>query len=141
MRLTLDIMCDFGFGQNIGLQRDRSLDYIPTVLQNYSWRMGIYEQYPQLASLGIERWASLLGYGGEIQQRFQNWSKNFASVVLNGCDGKQKGGFSVIRDSTDPNTGKGLSDLELWAEGSFMILAGIVCLNTLTPKTGTYALL
>ncbi|KAI9874884.1 MAG: hypothetical protein M1830_009181 [Pleopsidium flavum] len=124
MRLTLDVMCDFGFGQELGLQTDRSLDFIPDVLQNYSWRMGIYEQYPQLASLGVERYASLLRYGAGLQEKFQNWSSNFASVVMNRRDEKRKGQFSIIRDFKDPMSRKGLSDLELWAEGSFMLLAG-----------------
>ncbi|KAI9812638.1 MAG: hypothetical protein M1827_004627 [Pycnora praestabilis] len=124
MRLTLDVMCDFGFGQKVGLQTDRSLDYIPKALQNYSWRMGIYEQYPQLASLGVEKCASCFSYGLELKEKFQNWSENFASNVLTRDGSKQQGQFSIIRDSKDAITGKGLSDLQLWAEGSFMMLAG-----------------
>ena len=36
MRFTLDVMFDFGFGQKVGMLKDRRLDYIPRVLQNYS---------------------------------------------------------------------------------------------------------
>ena len=125
MRLTLDIMCDFGFAQNVGLQKDQSLDYITKVIQNYSWRMGIYEQYPRLANLRVERIASLLQFGADLQKRFRSWSENFASVIINRCNDKPKGRFNILQDFRDPVTEKGLSDLELWAEGSFMILAGI----------------
>ncbi len=61
-------MCDFGFGQNVGLQGDQSLDYIT---QNYSWRMGIYEQYSALATVKNEKYASLLSYGAELQKIFR----------------------------------------------------------------------
>ena len=123
MRLTFDIMCDFGFGQKISLQTDRSLDFIPKVLKNYSWRMGIYEQYPKLAKLNVEEILRLLRFGAELQTKFQTWSSNFASVVMNRLDGRPKGQFNLIRDFKD-SEGKILHDNELQAEGSFLILAG-----------------
>ncbi|MCJ1382415.1 hypothetical protein MMC17_005528 [Xylographa soralifera] len=124
MRLTLDVMCDFGFGLDPQLQLNRDLSFIPRVLQNYSWRMGIYEQYPQLAYLGVERLASWLQYDKKLENRFRSWSENFASTVLDRRDGKRKGQFSVIRDSKLSAAGTHLNDSELWAEGSFMMLAG-----------------
>ena len=87
--------------------------------------MGIYEQYPRLATLCVERFASLLKYGADLQKRCRSWSENFASAIINRCNDKPKGRFDILQDFRDPVTGKGLSDLELWAEGSFMILAGM----------------
>ncbi|MCJ1392072.1 hypothetical protein MMC18_004939 [Xylographa bjoerkii] len=124
MRLTLDVMCDFGFGQNLGSQLNQDLSFIPRVFQSYSWRMGIYEQYPQLAYLGVERLASWFQYGKKLEKSFRSWSENFASTVLDRRDGKRKGQFSIIRDSKFSAAGTLLNDLELWAEGSFMMLAG-----------------
>lgn len=142
MRLTLDVMCDFGFGQNVGLQKDQSLDYITKTLQNYSWRMGIYEQYPRLATLSVERLASLLQYGADLQKRFRSWSENFTSVIINRCNDKPKGRFDILQDFRDPVTGKGLSDLELWAEGSFMIVAGMSfqCLSSSKINNSSFRL-
>ena len=138
IRLTLDVMCDFGFGQNVRLQKDQSLDYITKVIQNYSWRMGIYEQYPRLATLSVERFASMLRYGADLQKKFRSWSNSFASVIINRCNDKPKRRFDIVQDSRDPETGKGLSDLELWAEGSFMILAGFSS-QRLSYSTSNYS--
>lgn len=52
-------MDDFCFGQKKGMMKDQSLDYIFDVLGSYSWRMGVYEQFPQFPLLQLERLAPL----------------------------------------------------------------------------------
>ncbi|TVY85564.1 Cytochrome P450 monooxygenase [Lachnellula suecica] len=123
MRLTFDIMCDFGFGQNFSLQTNRSLDYIPKVLKNYSWRMGIYEQYPKLANLNIEILAEFFRFGNDLKTRFEEWARGFALSVMDETNEKPHGQFSLIREFRD-STGKKFNEVELKAEGSFLILAG-----------------
>ncbi|CAG8974862.1 hypothetical protein HYALB_00000477 [Hymenoscyphus albidus] len=123
MRLTFDIMCEFGFGQKTSLQTDRTLDFIPEVLKNYSWRMGIYEQYPKLARLNAEGFARILRIGNDLRDKFEEWSDRFSEVVMNRQDGLPKGQFGLIRDLKTSN-GSFLPHEELLAEGSFLILAG-----------------
>ncbi len=126
-------MGDFGFGQKLGLMKNPSLSFVLDVLQSYSWRMGIYEQFPQLTVLQLEYLTSLLSYRTEISKRWQQWSDSLSSVVLDRSNGMSKGRFSVILDSTDPKTGRTPLEPELWADGSFMMLAGILILSTPTP--------
>lgn len=117
-------MGDFGFGQKLGLMKDPSLSFVLNVLQSYSWRMGIYEQFPQLTVLQLEYFTSLLSYRTEMGKKWQQWSDSLTSVVLDRSNGTSKGRFSVILESTDSKTGKTPIKPELWADGSFMMLAG-----------------
>lgn len=68
-KLTTEVMGDFCFGQKIAMMKDQSLDFIFDVLGSYSWRMGVYEQFPQLTVLQLERLASLLLSGTELGKK------------------------------------------------------------------------
>jgi hypothetical protein len=125
MQLTLDIMSDFGFGQNISLQTDRTLDYLPQVFQTYSWQMGVYEQYPKLRHLNVERIAELVRFGHDLKTKFEDWSNRFASGIINQPEKRSR--FSLIRDAKD-SMGQGLKEVELRSEGAFLMLAGMSCL-------------
>jgi hypothetical protein len=82
--------------------------------------MGIYEQYPKLTKFKIDELISVLGFGAKLRAKFEKWRDNFASMVLNG---KGKGQFHLFRGFKNPD-GMGLPDVELLAEGSFLVLAG-----------------
>jgi hypothetical protein len=123
MRLTLDILCKYAFGQKLCFQVDQSQDYVPRIIKLYSRRMGIYEQYPKLTKLKIDELIALFGSGADLMVKFEKWRDNFAAMVSNRLDGKGRGQFGLFREFKDPD-GKGLPDIELLAEGSFMILAG-----------------
>ena len=103
---------------------DPSLDFVLDVLQSYSWRMGIYEQFPQLTVLQLESLISMLSYRTELGKRWKQWSDALSSVILDRTNGKSKGQFSIVLDSIDPKTGRTPLEPELWADGSFMMLAG-----------------
>lgn len=68
-KLTTEVMGDFCFGQKIAMMKDQSLDFIFDVLGSYSWRMGVYEQFPQLTVLQLERLASLFLSGTELGKK------------------------------------------------------------------------
>jgi hypothetical protein len=121
MRLTLDIMSDFGFGQNISLQTDRTLDYLPRVFQTYSWQMGVYEQYPKLRYLNVERIAELVDFGHDLRTKFENWSNRFALGIIN--QPEKGSSFSLIRDAKN-SMGRSMKEAELRSEGAFLMLAG-----------------
>ena len=117
-------MGDFGFGQNLRMLEDPSLGFVLDVLQSYSWRMGVYEQFPQLTVLQLEPLTSMLSYRTELGKRWKQWSDALSSVILDRTNGKSKGQFSIVLDSVDPKTGRTPLEPELWADGSFMMLAG-----------------
>ena len=117
-------MGDFGFGQNLRMLEDSSLGFVLDVLQSYSWRMGIYEQFPQLTVLRLESLTSILSYRTELGKRWKHWSGALSSVILDRTNRKSKGQFSILLDSIDPKTGRMPLEPELWADGSFMMLAG-----------------
>jgi hypothetical protein len=127
MRLTLDILGDLAFGQKLSFQTDRSQDFVPEIIKLYSWRMGVYEQYPKLTKFKIDELISMLGFGAKLRARFEGWRADFAAMVLNG---NGKGQFYLFREFKNAN-GKGLPDVELLAEGSFLILAGKFALPNL----------
>ena len=41
MRLTLDILFEYAFGQKLCFQVDRSQDYLPRIIKLYLWKMGL----------------------------------------------------------------------------------------------------
>ena len=55
-------MGDFGFGQRLGMLGDPGLSFVLDTLQSYSWKIGIYVQYPQVIVLHLENLTSLLSY-------------------------------------------------------------------------------
>ena len=117
-------MGDFGFGQKLRMLEDPSLGFVLDVLQSYSWRMGIYEQFPQLTVLQLESLTSILSYRTELGKKWKQWSDALSSVILDRTNGKSKGQFSIVLDSIDSKTGRTPLEPELWADGSFMMLAG-----------------
>ena len=117
-------MGEFGFGQKIGMLTDLNLNFVLEVLRAYSWRMGVYEQYPQLNNLQLEALASLLQYGTELGRMWEKWSATLSSTILDRENGKSKGRFSIVLESQDPSTKKSPPMQELLADGCFLMLAG-----------------
>ena len=124
MFLTLDVMCEFGFGQSENFQTDHSQKFVTDGFRNYSIRMGIYAQYPALAKLRLESVASLMGFGVGLRKKFDSWRAKFTSLVNGKIGGKHVGQFAHIRDLKNPYSNDTISNLELWAEGCFLMLAG-----------------
>ena len=124
--------------------KDASLSFILDVLQSYSWRMGVYGQFPQLTVLRLESLTSFLPYRADLGKKWGRWSKTFSSTILDRSSRKGKGRFSIILESKDPKTGRPPLEPELWAEGSVIMLAGAHCINLscnyntlLTHNTGS----
>jgi hypothetical protein len=62
-------MGDLGFGQKMGMMNDASLNLILDVLQSYNWRIGVYEQFPQLTVLRLESLILFLQYRTELGKK------------------------------------------------------------------------
>ncbi|KAL9013516.1 MAG: hypothetical protein Q9173_001792 [Seirophora scorigena] len=136
-------MGDFGFGQKIGMMDDPSLGFILNILQKYSWRMGFYHQFPQLSSLNLESVTSFFLQRTEVGRKWDRWSTEFSSAIKNASNRNDRGRFSIVLDSKDPQTGTSPPERELWAEGSFMMLAGSLtgsrctCTRLIGPSLGS----
>ena len=85
--------------------------------------MGFYEQFPAIAKLRLEYGLifarRLLRLDTAAQDQWQAWKDHFGASVLQNGQSRQKNLFSAVLHSGDKMT---LS--ELWAEGSFLMLAG-----------------
>ncbi|KAI9705274.1 MAG: hypothetical protein M1820_005272 [Bogoriella megaspora] len=124
MFLTLDVMCDFGFGQTENFQLNHDQKFVTDAFRNYSIRMGVYAQFPALATLKLEIFVALCGFGVGIWRKFTAWRSKFTALVVGKIDRAHIGQFAHIRALKDPYSGNTISDLELWAEGCFLMLAG-----------------
>ena len=103
---------------------DPGLSFVLETLQSHSWRMATYDQHPQLTALRLETLTSLLSSHTKLGKKWRRCSTDISSTILDGTNGRSKGQFSIILDSKDPKTGKMPPEPELWADGSFMMLAG-----------------
>lgn len=124
-----DVMGDFAFGEKIGMTSDSNLDFILAIFGNYSWRMGVYDQFPRLASVQLEKLVPLLRGQTNLGKKWKEWCDNFSSIVLDGAIHDRKGRFSLLVNSKDPATGQSPSREELWADGAFLMLSGKVVMD------------
>lgn len=121
--LTLDVMGEFGFGERMGLLESSKHRFIIDVMHFYSWVMGFYEQFPGIAKLRLEYvllfGRRLLRLNTAAQDQWEDWKDRFAASVLQEDQSQQKGLFSTVLKLRN-----NFSLSELWAEGSFLMLAG-----------------
>ena len=123
--LTLDIIGHFGFDQQLDmLKSTRNRGILPT-LHNFSWLMGVYEQMPFLTNLRLDKIGETLLAWTAARRKWKNWSSDFASTVFDRSrSSRTKSLFGAILKSKD-HLGRPLCEAELWAEGSFLMLAGM----------------
>ncbi|KAL8849395.1 MAG: hypothetical protein Q9221_005633 [Calogaya cf. arnoldii] len=116
-------MGDFRFGQKLGMMKDPKLDYVLQILNDYSWRLGAYDQFLKLSILQLDYVTSFLVHQTELGRQWHSWSTKISSAIKDKSS-STRGRFSVILDSVEPHTENSPLAPELWAEGSFMMLAG-----------------
>lgn len=126
-------MGEFGFGKKLGLLEISKHRFLVDVMHFYSQVMGFYEQFPEIAKLRLEYGLifgrRLLRLDTAAQDQWQDWKDHFGASVLQNGQSQQGNLFSAVLNSRDKFP---LS--ELWAEGSFLMLAGKslkqrMCLN------------
>ena len=90
--------------------------------------MGFYEQVPEIAKLRVEYlWQigqRILGLNTALQDQWENWKEDFGASVFNTDKSLRSGLFSAVLNSNDGSAGRNFTLSELWAEGSFLMLAG-----------------
>lgn len=122
--LTLDSLCQIGFGKTLDLVERAENRFIIDVLHSFSSAMGVYVQFPDLAKLRLEMLAQLVPSIREAREKCTKLSKDFESSVLQVRDQPQRSLFSRILGSMDQRIRRNFPEPELWAEGVFLMLAG-----------------
>ena len=126
-------MGEFGFGKKLGLLESSKHRFLVDVMHFYSQVMGFYEQFPEIAKLRLEYGLifgrRLLRLDTAAQDEWQVWKDQFSASILQNTQSQQGNLFSAVLNSRDR-----VSPSELWAEGSFLMLAGKspkqrMCLN------------
>ena len=121
--LTIDLMGEFGFGKKMELLKTSKHRFLVDLMHFYSCVMGFYEQFPEIAKLRLEDYLlfiqRLFHFQTAAQDQWNEWKQDFSTSVLQMHGPQQKSLFSNILSSSDK-----VSRSELWAEGSFLMLAG-----------------
>ena len=106
--------------------------FIIDALNGFSRIMGVYVQFPDLTKLHLEKLAQLIPGAGLMREKYNNFTENFVSSVLESRDPSQSF-FSRIINSTDEKVQRSFPEPELWAEGVFLMLAGEAYSHSTVP--------
>ena len=120
--LTLDLMGEFVFGHSFELQTKEDNRFLIDTIRVASTIVGAYAQYPKLKNVVVDGLLKLLG--SWTRQKFGQPVKELMERRLAVGKNAKPDLFSFIIDAKDPETGKGFSLNELWAESRFLIIAG-----------------
>jgi cytochrome P450 len=117
-----DIMGEFGFGQTFNLQTKEDNRFLIDAVIATSLKAGIYMIYPAPQKLRLE----MLFYkrGLAMREKYLNLMSNLVRTRLAAEKDSQKDLFHFVVDAKDPETGKGFTEDELWAESRFLLIAG-----------------
>lgn len=120
--LGYDVMGEFGFGQSFELQSSPKNHFLIDAVEATGLKAGIYVQYPRLAALKLETF--LARRTAKMREKYLELMANLVKSRLAAEKGSQQDLFSWVVDAKDPETGKGFSESELWAESRFLLIAG-----------------
>lgn len=117
-----DVMGEFGFGQSFELQTNPKNNFLIKAVEATSLKAGIYVQYPRLAKLKLEK--ILARRTAKMREKYLELMAQLVRSRLASGKRSQQDLFSFVVDAKDPQTGKGFSTDELWAESRFLLIAG-----------------
>ncbi|KAF7959196.1 hypothetical protein EAE96_002711 [Botrytis aclada] len=120
--LGYDVMGEFGFGQSFELQKNSKNDFLIKAVEATSMKAGVYVQYPRLTTLKLE--TILARRTTKMRERYLELMAGLVRTRLASGKGSHQDLFSFVIDAKDPDTGKGFSENELWAESRFLLIAG-----------------
>ena len=116
-------MGEFGFGKRLGLLESSKHRFLVDVMHFYSQVMGFYEQFPEIAKIRLEYGLifgrRLLRLDTAAQDQWVEWKDHFSASILQNGQSRKETLFSAVLNSRDK-----VPLSELWAEGSFLMLAG-----------------
>ena len=122
--LTLETVCQIGFGKGLELLERPKNRFIIDLLHAFSLMLGVYIQFIMLQSLRLEK---ILELGQMVQggrQDWHVWGRKFEDSILAADHTTQSSLFSKILDSKDPQVQESFPVSDLRAEGIFLMLAG-----------------
>lgn len=124
--LSLETIGEYAFGKSIGLLTKPDDRFLVDAIDMYRWRMGCYEELPFLKTLRIESVIGLFRRNeSRLAKRYRTWKHNFGNEILRDSGKTRNGIFSLIMSSQGENwKDSNYSVNELWAEGTFLMLAG-----------------
>jgi hypothetical protein len=96
--------------------------YAIRAIEKSNVRLGVLAQAPELSTRAIR--ATLFPDAIRARDRFVKFIRKLLGIRLMATDVEKKDVFSYIEKAKDPDTGKGLDQLELTAETATMIVAG-----------------
>ena len=122
-------MADFGFGTGIGFLEDPTTHYILDILHLHAVKLGVYEQWPNLTSIGISsyiRW--ILIKTSPKMQHFESWFRKFTDGIVTRNRDTSNGVLAhLVNGSRTGKSTSGHTKEQMLAEGSFTIFAGEFC--------------
>lgn len=118
-RLSVDVVGKLAFGYPFATQTETTYQYMSKVIDDMSWRISIYMQYPPLHSL--ELLMLLLN-----KQEFIKFDKAIRTMIKTRTEQDKDAHFDLYSVLAD-HIGKGPDDMlpgEVWPEAIFFIMAG-----------------
>ena len=88
--------------------------------------MGFYEQFHELAAFQLDKIVQLPQSDLKLRHQWQEWQQNFASWVLQRDLERSTSTFDAVLDAKNQEHEDKLRSEELWAKGSFLMLAGVI---------------
>ena len=122
--LAFDSIAELGFGQRRGLLDDPKLRFIADVFEWCTFRIGFYEHWPTLASLGIENILSVCAGPSKMVKNFMSWRDSFATAATDKHGNAKRGIFSHISQGQNVKAGQVYSKPQLLAEGTTLLIVG-----------------
>lgn len=122
--LTLETICQIGFGKGLQLLDQTKNRFIIDLLHAFSLKLGVYIQFPMLQNWGLEK---VLEVGQKIQgghQDWRAWGRELEDSILSAHHTTQTSLFARILSSEDSQVQESFPESELRAEGIFLMLAG-----------------
>ena len=120
--LQYDVMGEFGFGQSFRLQTHEENRFLIAAVEATGVRAGLYVQYPGLQKLKLDKLFASRTL--QIREKYLKLMSELVRSRLSTGKDLQSDLFANVIDAKDPETGKGFSEDELWAESRFLLIAG-----------------
>ena len=120
--LNYDVMGEFGFGQSFELQTKPDNEFLIEAVEGTIRKVGPYVLYPKLRHLHLDKlfmWKLL-----KMRSKYLELMGRLVKERLSAEKDSQNDMFAHLVDAKDPETGRGFSYEELWAESRFLLIAG-----------------
>ncbi len=121
--LALDVSGELGFGKSFELQSNTKNRWMPPGISAMNWIINIYLQFPAIRKMGLEYFVLPIMAPGIF--RFHRMVSDMIKQRLALDTHARPDLFASVSDYKDPDTGKRLSQEELWAESTLLIPAGM----------------